>query len=55
MKCCICGNEIEKKYTETGRMYWDRGNNAEPVADGRCCDSCNSAVVIKARMEQWVT
>lgn len=39
--CCICG----KPYT-----HW--GNNPEPVMpfeSGRCCDECNSTVVIKAR------
>ena len=27
------------------------GNNAAPVADGKCCDDCNGAVVIPARFE----
>lgn len=26
------------------------GNNAEPVADGRCCDDCNRNVVIRIRL-----
>ena len=26
------------------------GNNAEPVADGVCCDECNNSVVISARL-----
>lgn len=37
-RCSICGGEI------TGR-----GNNAAPVADGRCCDACNMAVVVPER------
>lgn len=50
MECCICHNEIEKKYHD-GKMYWDGGNNAEPVVeDGRCCDYCNATVVIPARI-----
>lgn len=28
------------------------GNNAEPVAEGRCCDECNAKVVIPARIEE---
>ena len=39
--CSICG----KPYTG-----W--GNNAEPVNDGRCCDMCNTTVVIPARLKQ---
>lgn len=41
MKCCICGNEIE-----------NYGNNAFPVKDGKCCDSCHETVVIPARMSK---
>jgi hypothetical protein len=32
--CSICG-----------RRYQNRGHNAQPVNDGRCCDHCNMAVV----------
>lgn len=40
--CCICG----KSYT-----HW--GNNPYPVKeDGRCCDICNSTVVIPARINK---
>lgn len=30
------------------------GNNAEPVKDGKCCDKCNFAVVVKARIEELI-
>jgi hypothetical protein len=43
MKCSICQGEIENK------NGWDKGNNAQPVNDGRCCDVCNTTVVIPAR------
>ena len=46
MKCVICGNEIEC------RCGWDKGNNAEPVAKGRCCDTCNQTKVIPARIRE---
>ena len=39
-RCCICGEKFEG---------W--GNNPWPVKeDGRCCDYCNDAVVIPARI-----
>lgn len=38
-KCCICGGPLGKY-----------GNNAEPVANGKCCDDCNIDVVIPARL-----
>jgi hypothetical protein len=43
MKCCICKIPVVHG--------WDGGNNAEPVVeDGRCCDVCNSSVVIPVRL-----
>ncbi len=41
IKCCICGEEVKG---------W--GNNAEPVKDGTCCDSCNATHVIPARIKE---
>lgn len=32
--------------------YTGWGNNAWPVNEGRCCNNCNSAVVIVARLNQ---
>ena len=31
-------------------MYWDQGNNAQPIDDGRCCNDCNEKIVIPQRM-----
>ena len=42
--CSICHLPIPDK------MGWRHGNNAEPVNEGRCCDDCNSLVVIPARL-----
>ena len=40
MKCCICGKEF------TGY-----GNNPYPTKQqGRCCDKCNTKIVIPARL-----
>ena len=43
--CCICKKPIPVKGT------WAAGNNAEPVANGRCCDYCDDSVVIPARIK----
>jgi len=50
MMCVICHKEIEKQYTKEGVMYWDQGNNAQPIDDGRCCNDCNEKIVIPQRM-----
>ena len=51
LKCVICEDDIEHKtYPETGEIYWTQGNNAQPVVDGRCCDSCDCRVVMPSRM-----
>ena len=35
-------------------MYWDMGENAEPVVkDGRCCMHCNDTIVIPERIKQY--
>ena len=39
-KCIICNTQIKG---------W--GNNANPVQNGRCCNDCNSEVVIPYRIE----
>lgn len=39
--CVICGKPII-----------GYGNNAAPVADGKCCDQCNQNVVIPARLKE---
>lgn len=39
-KCILCGKEYE-----------GFGNNAMPVADGRCCDTCNLEKVIPTRLQ----
>ena len=50
MKCCICKEEIDIQYSETGEVVWDQGHNAEPVRDGRCCSTCNFTIVLAARL-----
>jgi len=63
MKCAICKlTEIEKQYDDKGfecilgqvdakgKIYWEKGHNAEPVEKGRCCEECNLKVVIPTRL-----
>lgn len=45
--CCLCGKECD-----------DWGNNPYPLCaeddyDSRCCDECNAAKVIPARIEAF--
>ena len=50
---CICKKDINPKYLGVAddgtKHYWYEGNNALPIADGRCCDPCNQ-IVITERM-----
>jgi hypothetical protein len=48
IKCVICKRDIEHKVHD-GKVYWTQGNNAQPVADGRCCDRCDVGIVIPTR------
>ena len=45
MKCSICFNDLEVQPSG-----WIQGNNAQPVYSGRCCNVCDSSVVIPARL-----
>jgi hypothetical protein len=44
--CCICTKDILPSIGST----WTGGHNAEPVAPGRCCNVCNSTVVVPERI-----
>ena len=45
MKCSICSKQI--KSDSNG---WDKGHNAQPINDGRCCTKCNNEIVIPYRI-----
>ena len=51
--CIICAETIKPKFLgldkECNKHYWYDGNNAEPIAKGKCCDKCNIGVVIPHR------
>ena len=40
-ECVICNHLINGQY----------GNNAQPVANGQCCDQCNCCNVMPARLQ----
>ena len=40
-RCCLCG-----------QVYEGFGNNAWPLADGECCDSCNDGLVVPERFKR---
>ena len=39
--CCVCSQQLN-----------GYGNNAAPLRQGQCCDSCNIRIVVPFRMEQ---
>ena len=45
-KCVICKQDIKPN-----AIGWEHGNNAQPVAEGQCCDECNTNKVIPARLQ----
>lgn len=45
-KCSICGWPLY------AGAKWQYGHNAEPVNGGRCCDECNYAVLVPARLQE---
>ena len=49
--CVICKEEIGIDPISG----WAGGHNAEPIAEGRCCDSCNSLEVIPAGLAEFYT
>jgi hypothetical protein len=58
-KCCICHGPLA--VGEELRRGWLDGNNAQPVAEGRCCEKCERDVVFPAQkkrveegLEPWV-
>lgn len=42
LPCVLCGGVVH-----------DYGNNAEPLATGRCCDKCNNTVIAE-RLKRYV-
>jgi hypothetical protein len=52
MDCVICNKPIKPLlHPITGEVVWEHGNNALPVAEGQCCDDCNTRVVLEKRLQ----
>ena len=47
MYCSICQKDIASRARD---IKWLKGNNAQPVNNGRCCDVCDKTIVIPARL-----
>ena len=43
MKCKICNETI-----------FGHGHNAQPIANGRCCDVCNDTQVVPTRLNNML-
>ena len=46
------GGMVVGKCKLCGKSYTGKGHNAEPLAQGRCCNACNYISVIPARIQQ---
>ncbi len=44
--CVICNQDIKPN-----AIGWKHGNNAQPVAEGQCCDECYTNKVLPARLQ----
>lgn len=47
-ECSICLAPVHE-HSHNGEVYWSGGHNAQPITDGRCCDSCNTYIVLVQR------
>lgn len=47
-QCSICLAPVHE-HSHNGEVYWSVGHNAQPITDGRACDSCNSHIVLVQR------
>jgi hypothetical protein len=54
-KCCLCNENIEVVRSLCGEVAWTEGHNADPLAEGRCCDTCNWTKVVPARIHAACT
>ena len=51
-KCVICHGDLLEGFNSPISSY-GYGHNAEPIASGQCCSTCNQIKVIPARLEQF--
>jgi len=41
IRCVLCNHFIRPN------LGWTLGNNAQPLAEGRCCNECNKLVILE--------
>ena len=51
--CVICGGICESLLDENGEVRWNIGEEAWPVADGRCCSDCYHYKVLPKRFYEF--
>ena len=44
LSCVLCDVAIQPQQFLNGNV-WELGHNAQPLADGRCCESCYERVI----------
>jgi hypothetical protein len=53
-ECILCGRKLTERHPKDNRNLrreqMIHGNSASPVADGRCCDTCDCLIVLPSRM-----
>lgn len=49
--CCLCYEPLDVLKDENDVVFYDDGNDAFPLADGRCCNACDFKVTV-ARMQE---
>jgi len=47
--CILCNNSIKEDAKAKG-LSWELGCNAEPLASGQCCDTCDKTKVLPERL-----
>lgn len=56
LDCSLCDGKIElQRDPSTGEVSWKEGHNADPLSEGRCCDTCNITKVIPARIKNIIS
>jgi hypothetical protein len=48
--CCF--KDCKQPLTKPQGSNIEGGHNAQPLIDGRCCETCNYTKVLSARLEQ---
>lgn len=48
--CVICDGVCESLLDSDGEVRWNIGEEAWPVADGRCCHDCYHEIVLPKRI-----